>query len=57
MEELLKLAMKLDYSYRFKFYDYEPTEWVIESRLTEERINRLLNDNSISEIQIIIKIK
>ena len=55
MKTLLKKAMKEGCEYQFQYYDYEPNEWTAPVLLTEDRINRLLSDKSISEIHIIIK--
>ena len=52
---LLRKAMKAGCKYQFQYYDYKPNEWTAPVLLTEDRINRLLSDKSISEIHIIIK--
>lgn len=54
MKELLLKAMELGYSYKFRYYDYKVNEFTVPSLLTEARIERLLSDESVAEIHIII---
>ena len=53
-KRLLQVAMRMGYKYELRYTDYEANQWTAPVLLTENRINEMLNDFSVTEIHIII---
>ena len=52
MEEYLKLCLKLNPLYEVKYADYEGNQWTIPVKLTEDRMERILNDKSVTGLRL-----
>ena len=57
LEKLLRDAMSKESLHQLHFTDYEDNQWTVPVLLNEDRINRILNDNSINEIRLILTVK
>jgi ribosomal protein L20 len=55
LRTMLESALRLGCQYKFRYYDYEEDEFTVPVLLNEDRIERLLSDLSIAEVQIIFK--
>jgi hypothetical protein len=52
---ILANCMQINADHQIRYSDYEKDQFTVPCKLTIERIERIIHDNSIQEIKIIIK--
>lgn len=52
MEEILKDAVRRQVTYQVQFADYDLHTWTAPCQLTENRMEKLLNDGSIRKVRL-----
>lgn len=56
LEEMLRTAMQNGATHQVRYSDYDENQWTVPVLLTDERIDRIINDLSVIEIRIILTI-
>lgn len=56
-EHFLRTAMNLGLKHKIQYVDWPDNEWTLESLVTESRIQKILSDDSIKTVAIIINYK
>lgn len=57
LEKLLREAMEKESLYEIHFIDYEDNQWTAPVLLSEDRIHRILTDNSVDRIRLILTVE
>ncbi|MCA0334382.1 MAG: hypothetical protein LCH44_10590 [Bacteroidetes bacterium] len=52
MEEILKDAVRRQATYQVQFADYDLDTWTVPCQLTENRMEKLLDDGSIRKVRL-----
>ena len=52
MKDFLKQCLKLNALYEVKYSDYEENQWTVPVKLTEDRLNKVLDDHSVAGLRI-----
>lgn len=52
MEEILKDAVRRQATYQIQFADYDIDTWTVPCQLTENRMEKLLDDGSIRKVRL-----